>query len=135
MTTTPIEGWRQISWEIGTAEFQRSTLASETFALLHDFEQLSASKIRDVIRRRRKLIISKVITGLWSRTPSERFVNEHAWVLSKMVNPYQIAECVNEAEHIYRLLPDGEARMPDLLAECRHREPWIWRPSSAAEAS
>jgi hypothetical protein len=121
------EGWRRITWEIGTAELQRSMMATETFELLREEGPMSAPAMRDIIRRRRKLIISTVITGNWKRSPSERFINEHAWVLSKMDNPYRIAECIDVGAQIYRLLPDAEARMPDLLAECRRREPFIWK--------
>jgi len=124
---TSTEGWRWITWEIGTAELQGAIMAAETFVLLRDRGPMSAPAIRDIIRRRRKLILSTEITGNWKRSPSERFVNEHAWVLSKMNYPYQIAECIDEAGQTYRLLPGAEERMPDLLADYRKREPFIWK--------
>ena len=125
---TSTEGFRWITWEIGTAELQRSAMAIETFEVLRDRGSLSAPAIRDIIRRRRKLLVSTVVTGNWKSSPSERFVNEHAWVLSKMDNPYRIAECIDKVGQIYRLLPDGTERMPALLAECRRREPFRWQP-------
>jgi hypothetical protein len=40
--------------------------------------------MRDEIRRELKLILSKA-TGNWNKTPSDKFVNEHAWVLEDLV--------------------------------------------------
>ena len=37
----------------------------------------NSDKMRDMIRRERKLILCKA-TGRWNETPSDKFVNEHA---------------------------------------------------------
>lgn len=59
-----------------------------------EFEQLTLNLLRrgvtnsdrrrDTIRRERKLILKKA-TGRWNDTPSDKFVNEHAWVLEDLV--------------------------------------------------
>jgi hypothetical protein len=59
-----------------------------------EFEQLTmdllqkgvtnSDRMRDEIRRQRKLILKKA-TGKWNETPSDKFVNEHAWVLENLV--------------------------------------------------
>jgi hypothetical protein len=43
----------------------------------------NSDTMRDEIRRHRKLILQKA-TGNWNRTPSDKFVNEHAWVLEDL---------------------------------------------------
>ena len=84
--TEPPPEARWITWEIGTAELQRSVMAGETFDDLLAGET-HVEQLRNNIRRRRKLIVRES-TGQWSTDPSERFVNEHAWVLSLM-NQYR----------------------------------------------
>ena len=61
--------------------------------------------MRDEIRRRLKLILSKA-TGRWNETPSDKFVNEHAWVLETLVVRKQIEKT---AEKEYRLVAAEEA--------------------------
>ncbi len=45
---------------------------------------VNSDRMRDAIRRERRLILSKA-TGNWNDTPSDKFVNEHAWVLEDLV--------------------------------------------------
>jgi len=72
--------WRPIGWDDIPS---REDLAAETLALLNN-GITNSDRMRDVIRRTRKLILSKS-TGRWSESPSDRFVNEHAWVLENLV--------------------------------------------------
>jgi len=72
--------WRPIGWDDIPA---RDDLAAETLALLRK-GVTNSDRMRDAIRRTRKLILSKA-TGRWSDSPSDRFVNEHAWVLENLV--------------------------------------------------
>ena len=44
---------------------------------------VNSDRMRDAIRRERRLILSKA-TGNWNDTPSDKFVNEHAWVLEDL---------------------------------------------------
>ena len=44
----------------------------------------NSDRMRDAIRRRRKLILS-VVTGAWNASPTNKFVNEHAWCLEDLV--------------------------------------------------
>ena len=44
----------------------------------------NSDRMRDEIRSGRKLILKKV-TGSWNRTPSDKFVNGHAWALEDLV--------------------------------------------------
>ena len=72
-----------------------------------DFEQLTlellqrgttnSDRMRDAIRRERKLILKKA-TGNWNNTPSDKFVNEHAWVLEDLV-VRKIIEKIAEKEY------------------------------------
>jgi hypothetical protein len=57
----------------------------------------SSDRMRDEIRRQRKLILKKA-TGKWHETPSDRFVNEHAWVLEDLV-VRKIIEKTTEKEY------------------------------------
>ena len=61
-------GARWITWEIGTAELQRSAMAIETFEDLLAGET-HVERLRNNIRLRRKLLVRKS-TGLWSTDPS-----------------------------------------------------------------
>lgn len=45
----------------------------------------NSDRMRDHIRRERKLILSKV-TGMWNSNPTDKFTNEHAWVLEHLVS-------------------------------------------------
>jgi hypothetical protein len=81
-----------------------------------EFEQLTlnllrrgmanSDRIRDEIRRERKLILKRT-TGNWNETPSDKFVNEHAWVLENLVIR-NIIEKLKEKE--YRLVEANAAQ-------------------------
>ena len=60
----------------------------------------NSDRMRDEIRMTRKLILKKS-TGNWNATPSDKFVNEHAWVLEDLV-VRKVIERTSEKE--YRLL-------------------------------
>jgi hypothetical protein len=59
-----------------------------------EFEQLTldllrrgitnSDRMRDEIRKDRQLILKKA-TGNWAQTPSDKFVNEHAWELENLI--------------------------------------------------
>jgi hypothetical protein len=55
--------------------------------------------MRDNIRRQRQLTLKKV-TGNWNDSPSDKFVNEHAFALKGLVQR-GVIECISEME--YRL--------------------------------
>jgi hypothetical protein len=64
----------------------------------------NSDRIRDEIRQRRKLILSRA-TGNWNETPSDKFVNDHAWVLEDLVVRKIIEKT---AEKHYRIVvPEG----------------------------
>jgi hypothetical protein len=75
-----------------------------------EFEQLTldllrrgitnSDRMRDEIRTARHLILKKS-TGAWNATPSDKFVNEHAWTLEDLV-VRKVIEKMSEKE--YRLL-------------------------------
>lgn len=44
----------------------------------------NSDKMKNMIRRERRLILTKA-TGRWNESPSDKFVNEHAWVLEDLV--------------------------------------------------
>jgi hypothetical protein len=75
------EGFR-VTWEIGKAELQKSVMAVETFEALRD-GTTNVDAIRTLIRRKRKLIVHPS-SGRCTETPSNRFINEHAWALAIM---------------------------------------------------
>ena len=72
--------WREIKFEDipSRQEFERLTLDLMRQAISN------SDRMRDAIRRERRLILSKA-TGNWNSTPSDKFVNEHAWVLEDLV--------------------------------------------------
>ena len=72
--------WRKIEFrDVPTREkFERLTLE-----MLHQ-GITNSDRMRDKIRRAQKLILSRA-TGRWNETPSDKFVNEHAWVLEDLV--------------------------------------------------
>ncbi len=82
-------------------------------------------QLRNNIRRRRKLIVRES-TGQWSTDPSERFVNEHAWVLSLM-NQYGMITAVNRRTKRTSLLPLAAIKLPALIDEMRRTEPREWK--------
>jgi hypothetical protein len=44
----------------------------------------NSDRMRQEIRIKQKLILKRA-TGRWNGTPSDKFVNEHAWVLEDLV--------------------------------------------------
>lgn len=89
-------GWRHIELRDvpSRQEFQQVTLD-----LLHQ-GVTNSDRMRDQIRIERKLILKKA-TGNWNETPSDKFVNEHAWVLEDLVVRNVIEKT---AEKEYRLV-------------------------------
>jgi hypothetical protein len=74
-------------------EFERLTLD-----LLHQ-GITNSDRMRDELRQPRGLKLKRV-TGHWNKTPSDKFVNEHAWVLEDLV----VRKIINKAmEKEYRL--------------------------------
>ena len=64
----------------------------------------NSDRMRDEIRQQRKLILEKV-SGNWNRTPSDKFVNEHAWVLEDLMVRKIIEKT---AEKYYRIVVPEE---------------------------
>jgi hypothetical protein len=121
---TPIpEDFREITWDIGTAELQKSVMAAETFELLAA-GKTNVEGIRTEIRIRRKLKVN-LSTGHWTKTASDRFVNEHAWVLSAMTRLGMIS-AVSRSTKVTSLLPGAAEKLPDLVEYFRSTEPFIW---------
>ena len=77
---TDVAGWRAINWEDIPS---REDLAKATLALLES-GMTNSDRMRDRIRRDNKLILSRS-TGKWNNNPTDKFVNEHAWVLEDLV--------------------------------------------------
>jgi hypothetical protein len=115
---------RWITWEIGTAELQRSDMAVETFNDMLAGET-HVERLRNNIRRRRGLLVRKS-TGQWSTDPSERFVNEHAWVLSLMNQNGMITTVIRRTKQT-SLLSNAVDKLPALLDEMRRTEPREWK--------
>ena len=61
----------------------------------------NSDRMRDEIRRQRKLILTRA-TGNWNDTPSDKFVNEHAWVLEDLV-VRNVIEKIAEKEYRLRV--------------------------------
>lgn len=72
--------WREIKFEDipSREEFEQLTLNLMRQGIIN------SDRMRDAIRRERRLILNKA-TGNWNDTPSDKFVNEHAWVLEDLV--------------------------------------------------
>jgi hypothetical protein len=122
--------WRYITWEIGTAELQVSVMAAESLQIMVDGLTKNSAGMRDEIRRRRDLILKTRVTGRWADDPANRFVNQHAWGLSKLTQfgvtiPGGKSKRLNT---LYILAPDALARLPAALAELRRSEPYVWGP-------
>ena len=90
------DDWRPIEFEDvpSRAEFEVLTLG-----FLHT-GITNSEQMRQQISSSRKLI-RRTATGRWSRTPSDKFVNEHAWVLEDLV-VRQVIEKIADKE--YRLV-------------------------------
>jgi hypothetical protein len=86
-------GWREIKFEDipSREEFEQLTLDLLRRGLTN------SDRIRDEIRRKRKLILKRA-TGNWNDTPSDKFVNEHAWVLEDLV-VRKIIDRITEKEY------------------------------------
>jgi hypothetical protein len=120
-----------ITWEIGTDELQRSVMAIETFEALQ-VGVTNVEGIRSVIRQRRKLLVS-LSTGEWTKTPSDRFVNEHAWVLSEM-NQFGMIAAVNQRTKVTTLLRGAAEKLPVVVEYFQRNEPFAWKPGPYEKA-
>lgn len=120
-------GFREITWEIGEAELQKSVMAVETFETLRNGE-VNVRAIRAKICQKRKLKFnpSSASTGNWAENPSDRFVNEHAWVLS-MMNQFDMIEKVDQRTHQTALLSGAEQKLPAVVDFFRKNEPFEWK--------
>jgi hypothetical protein len=96
-----MDEWREIQYSDipSRSEFERLTIAMMRQGLTN------SDWMRDKIRQDRKLIIQKP-KGNWNENPSEKFVNEHAWVLKDLVERHVI-ETLSEKE--YRLAIDPQS--------------------------
>jgi hypothetical protein len=112
----------EITWEIGEAELQKSSMALETFELLRSGET-NVERIRNTIRNKRKLYVKKS-TGKWTETPSDRFVNEHAWVLAKMNKPFGMIPPVNNRTGQTSLLPGADEKLSAVVEFFKSNEPF-----------
>jgi hypothetical protein len=126
------DGFRWITWEIGENELQKSTMAVETLMALQTGVN-NVEKIRSGIRQRRKLLVS-LSTGQWTNTPSDRFVNEHAWVLSIM-NQFGMIAAVNRRTKVTSLLPGAAEKLPAVVKHIQRNEPFVWKAGAYKKAS
>ena len=87
--------WRPIEFTDvpNRPEFKRITLE------LLDQGITNSDEMRNAITRPQKLIV-RMATGRWNGTPSDKFVNEHAWALANLVE-CKLIETVSAKE--YRL--------------------------------
>jgi hypothetical protein len=88
--------WKNIEFEDIPS---RDEFESLTLSLLQR-GTYNSDRMRDTIRRERGLILSKA-TGRWNETPSDKFVNEHAWALEKLVVDGRVKKI---ADKEYRLI-------------------------------
>jgi hypothetical protein len=99
-----MDGWKEIQYvDIPSRiEFERHTIAMMRQGITN------SDRMRDKIRQDRKLIIQKP-KGHWNESPSEKFVNEHAWVLKDLVERYVI-ETLSDKEYRLSMGPqrDGD---------------------------
>jgi hypothetical protein len=129
---TPLpEGSRWITGEIGQAELQKSAMAVETFEALRAGET-NVERIRNTIREKRKLLVS-ASTGEWTKTASDRFVNEHAWVLARM-NKLGMIPRVSARTKSTSLLPGADQKLPMVIDFFRSNEPFEWKPGPYGKA-
>ena len=129
---TPIpEGFREITWEIGTAELQESVMAVETFEALRA-GKANVKNIRTLICRKRKLIEHRS-AGNWTETAGDRFINEHAWVLATM-NDFDMISKVDSRTRETSLLPGAEERLAAVVEFFQRNEPFEWRPGPYKKA-
>jgi hypothetical protein len=90
-----MDGWRKIEFSDvpSRGEFGELTLELMRRGITN------SDRMRDNIRQDRKLIIQKA-NGHWNDSPSDKFVNQHAWALEELVMR-RVIEKVSEKE--YRL--------------------------------
>jgi hypothetical protein len=96
-----MEDWRPITYSDIPSRREFEELTIETLRR----GVTNSDRMRDKIRQDRRLIRQKP-KGHWNDNPSEKFVNEHAWILEELVVS-GVIERVTEKE--YRLLEDPEA--------------------------
>jgi hypothetical protein len=98
-----MDDWREIQYSDIPS---RAELEEATIALLRR-GITNSDRMRDEIRRVRRLIIHKP-KGQWNESPSEKFVNEHAWVLERLMVRHVIEKLYDKE---YRIAGDlkGEA--------------------------
>jgi hypothetical protein len=123
--------FREITWEIGECELQKSVMAVETFEALRD-GQTNVRGIRAKICQKRKLKFNPS-TGNWTDNPSDRFVNEHAWVLS-MMNQVGMIEKVDQRTHQTALLHGADQKLSGVVDFFRSNEPFEWKPGHYKKA-
>ena len=127
-------GFRKITWEIGEAELQKSVMAVETFEALRNGEaNVRAMRAKICQKRKLKFNPSNPSTGRWAEKPSDRFVNEHAWVLSIM-NQFKMIEKVDQRTHQTALLPDADQKLSAVVDFFRSNEPFEWKPGPYKKA-
>ena len=90
-----MDGWREIEFRDipSRSEFEELTLELMRQGITN------SDRIRDKIRQDRKLILQKA-KGYWNDNPSEKFINEHAWVLEDLI-VRRVIEKISDKE--YRL--------------------------------
>ena len=100
----PVAEWQPITFTdiLTREEFEHMTLQMLYAGITN------SDRMRDAITRRRKLILQRS-TGQWNDTPSDKFVNEHAWVLSDLVQRRIVDEPVAEKE--YRLISEETTQL------------------------
>jgi hypothetical protein len=96
-----MDDWREIQY----ADIpSRSDFENLTIAMMRE-GMTNSGRMRDKIRRDRKLILQKP-KGQWNDNPSEKFVNEHAWVLEDLM-VRRVVEKLSDKE--YRLSGGDQA--------------------------
>jgi hypothetical protein len=106
-------------------------MAVETFEALQAGET-NVERIRNRIRFKRKLCVNPS-TGKWTKTPGDRFVNEHAWVLEKM-NKFGMITRVDSRSRDTSLLPRADERLSELVEFFQGNEPFEWKPGPFKKA-
>ena len=125
------DGYRWITWEIGTRELQKSAMAVETFEALRA-GITNVERVRAIIRQRRKLLMQRS-AGKWSATPSDRFINEHAWVLS-MMTQFDMIPAVDRRTKETSLLSNADDKLSTLVDYFQRNEPFLWQPGDYKQA-
>ncbi len=100
-------------------------MAVETFEALRN-GTTNVKGIRTLICRKRKVIVYPS-TGRWTKTPSDRFINEHAWVLA-ITNEFGMSPKVNSLTKETSLLPGAEERLSAVVEFFQRDEPFEWKP-------